>query len=80
MPVFVARERELTQLDRFLNLALAGQSQEVLTLARELGHPFSLADVLCYAGCMVSEMRRDAQALKENAEELARLADEKVPV
>ena len=56
------------------------QSQEVLALARELGHPFSWADVLYYAGCMVSEMRRDAQALKENAEELARLADEKVPV
>jgi predicted ATPase len=56
------------------------QSQEVLALARGLGHPFSLADVLYYAGCMVSEMRRDAQALKDNAEELARLADEKVPV
>jgi DNA-binding SARP family transcriptional activator/tetratricopeptide (TPR) repeat protein len=27
-------------------------SREALLLARELGHPFSLADVLCYAGCM----------------------------
>jgi predicted ATPase len=54
------------------------QSQEVLALARELGHPFSLADVLCYAGCMLNEMRRDAQALKHNAEELTRLAHEKV--
>jgi predicted ATPase len=56
------------------------QSQEVLALARELGHPWSLADVLCYAGCLVNEMRRDAEALEENAEELMRLAKEKVPV
>jgi predicted ATPase len=56
------------------------QSQEVLALARELGHPFSLADVLCYAGCLVNEARRDAVALKESAEELMRLAKEKVPV
>jgi predicted ATPase len=55
------------------------QSQEALALARELGHPFSLADVLCFAGCMFNEMRRDAQALKDNAEELMRLANEKVP-
>ncbi|NIQ90833.1 MAG: hypothetical protein GWN93_18220 [Deltaproteobacteria bacterium] len=53
------------------------RSQEALALARELGHPFSLADVLCYAGCMFNEMRRDAQALKDNAEELMRLANEK---
>jgi DNA-binding SARP family transcriptional activator/predicted ATPase len=55
------------------------RSDEALALARELGHPFSLADVLCYAGCMFNEMRRDAQALKGNAEELMRLANEKVP-
>jgi predicted ATPase len=55
------------------------QSQEALALAGELGHPFSLADVLCFAGCMFNEMRRDAQALKDNAEELMRLANEKVP-
>jgi predicted ATPase len=56
------------------------RSQETLALARELGHPFSLADVLCYAGCMFSEMRRDALALKDHAEELMRLASEKVPM
>jgi tetratricopeptide (TPR) repeat protein len=56
------------------------RSQEVLALARELGHPWSLADVIFYAGCMLNEMRRDAQALKGNAEELLRLANEKVPV
>jgi DNA-binding SARP family transcriptional activator/predicted ATPase len=55
------------------------RSQEALALARELDHPFSLADVLCYAGCMFNEMRRDAPALKDNAEELMRLANEKVP-
>jgi predicted ATPase len=55
------------------------RSQEALALARELGHPFSLADVLCYAGCLFNEMRRDAQALKDNAEELMRLSSEKVP-
>jgi predicted ATPase len=55
------------------------RSRESLVLARELGHPLSLADVLGYAGCILSEMRRDAQALKDHAEELMRLADEKVP-
>jgi DNA-binding SARP family transcriptional activator len=56
------------------------QSREALALARELGHPWSLADVLWYAGCMVNEMLRDVQALKNHAEELMRLAEEKVPV
>jgi predicted ATPase len=53
------------------------RSQEALALARELGHPFSLADVLCYGGCLFNAMRRDALALKNNAEELKRLANEK---
>jgi adenylate cyclase len=48
----------------------AKRSQEALILARELDHPFSLADVLCYAGCLFNSMRRDAPVLKENAEEL----------
>ncbi len=56
------------------------QSQRALALARELNHPFSLADVLAYGGCLFSQMRRDAQALKGNAEELVRLSREKVPV
>jgi predicted ATPase len=53
------------------------RSQEALALARELGHPFSLADVLCYAGCQFDKMRRDAEALRGHAEELVRLANEK---
>jgi DNA-binding SARP family transcriptional activator/predicted ATPase len=56
------------------------RSQEALALARELGHPFTLADVLCYAGCMFSEMRRDGLALKNHAEELMRLASERTLV
>jgi predicted ATPase len=56
------------------------RSQEALTLARELDHPFSLADVLCYAGCMFNQMRRDVQAFKQNAEELVRLSSEKAQV
>jgi predicted ATPase len=51
-------------------------SQQALALARELDHPFSLVDVLCYGGCLLNQMRRDARALKENAEELVRLAVE----
>jgi len=52
------------------------RSQEALALAQELDHPFSLVDVLYYAGCMLHVMRRDAQALKEDAEEIVRLSDE----
>jgi DNA-binding SARP family transcriptional activator/predicted ATPase len=55
------------------------RSQEALALARELGHPFSRAEVLYFAGCFFNKMRRDAQALKGNAEELMPLSNEKVP-
>jgi predicted ATPase len=54
-------------------------STEALTLGRKLGHPFTLADIVCYAGCLFGEMRRDVVLLMENAEELIRLADEKIP-
>ena len=50
------------------------RSQEAITLARELEHAFSLADVLCYGGCVFNQMRQDAQALKDDADELARLS------
>jgi DNA-binding SARP family transcriptional activator len=55
-------------------------SQKALALARELGHPFTLADVLCFGGGMFSELRRDALAQKDHAEELIRLASGKMPV
>jgi adenylate cyclase len=54
------------------------QSRKALALARELDHPFTLADVLCYGGCLFSFMNRDAGALKGYAEELKRLAREKL--
>jgi predicted ATPase/predicted Ser/Thr protein kinase len=53
------------------------RSQEVLALARGFDHPFTMVDVLCYAGCMFNLMRRDPVALKENAEAMIQLANEK---
>jgi predicted ATPase len=50
------------------------RSREALALARELDHAFTSADVLCFGGCLFNKMRRDAQALKDNAEELIRLS------
>jgi predicted ATPase len=43
-------------------------------MAAELGHPFSLAEIVLFAGCLLSLMRSDARALTMYAEELARLA------
>jgi predicted ATPase len=53
------------------------RSEEVLALACELGHPFSLADGLAFAGCEYHKMRRDACALRNHAEELMRLSKER---
>jgi adenylate cyclase len=50
-------------------------SQEALRLARELDHPFTLADVVSYGGCLFNRMRRDSQAMMANAQELMKLAD-----
>jgi predicted ATPase len=55
------------------------RSQQALALAREFDHPFTLADVLCYAGCMFNSMARDAQAIQDYADELIQLAGDKVP-
>jgi DNA-binding SARP family transcriptional activator/predicted ATPase len=52
-------------------------SENALALAHELDHPFSLADVTCYAGCVFSKLRRDAQTLKDSAEELIRISRER---
>jgi predicted ATPase len=51
-------------------------SQKALVLARGFNHPFSLADVLCHAGCMFNAMRRDAAALNINAQEMMNLSTE----
>jgi predicted ATPase len=56
----------------------ARRSQEALVLARALGHPFSLGDVLCYAGGFLSELRQDGQRLMDYGAELQQLA-KKVP-
>lgn len=48
------------------------RSQDAMVLARELGHAFSLADVLCYGGCVPDQMRRDVTALREHSEALIR--------
>jgi DNA-binding SARP family transcriptional activator/predicted ATPase len=51
-------------------------SQQAIALARSLDHLFSLADVLCFAGCWFNLMQRDAPAVKTHAEELIRLSSE----
>ena len=51
------------------------RSQETLDLGRKLVHPFSLADVLCFAGCLFHSMRRDAEKLAEEADALMQNAD-----
>jgi tetratricopeptide (TPR) repeat protein len=54
-------------------------SQKSLKLARELGHPFSLADVLSFAGCQFNVQRRKGKPLEVAARELERLSKEVVP-
>jgi DNA-binding SARP family transcriptional activator/predicted ATPase len=54
------------------------KSEEAFALARALDHPFSLVEIVFFAGCLLSSMRRDAQAVKHDAEELTRLASEKL--
>jgi DNA-binding SARP family transcriptional activator/predicted ATPase len=54
----------------------AERSREALALARMLDHPFSLVDVVCFGGCVLNQMRRDAPALRKDAEELIGLSKE----
>jgi predicted ATPase/DNA-binding SARP family transcriptional activator len=54
------------------------RSRQAISLARKFNHPFTLADVLCYAGCMFNAMYRDAQALNQHAEQLVQLSNEKL--
>jgi predicted ATPase/DNA-binding SARP family transcriptional activator len=53
------------------------RSQQALDLAREIAHPFSLADVLCFAGCMLKSIQRDGEGLLRDAEELIELSHER---
>jgi predicted ATPase len=50
------------------------RSQEALALSRKLDHAFSLADVLCFAGCVFNQLRGNAQELQHYGDELARLS------
>jgi DNA-binding SARP family transcriptional activator/predicted ATPase len=52
----------------------ANRSQQAIALTRRFNHQFTLADVLCYAGCQVSRMQRDAHDLLKYADELIGLA------
>jgi predicted ATPase/DNA-binding SARP family transcriptional activator len=57
----------------------ARRSQEALALARELGHPWSLIDVLSFGGCLFNAMRREGQTLDDDAREMTQWVTEKVP-
>ena len=50
-------------------------SHEALTLARELSHPFSLAEALGYAAWL-HQFRREGQAVQERAEAVIALSTE----
>ncbi len=51
------------------------RSEETLALGLKSGHPFSLADAHCFAGCMLHSMRRDAIRLEKEADALIQIAD-----
>jgi adenylate cyclase len=53
-------------------------SEEVLSVTRNLGHPFTLIDVLCFGGCLFNSMRRDADLHIRYAIEFKNLANEKL--
>jgi DNA-binding SARP family transcriptional activator/predicted ATPase len=54
------------------------KSEEAFVLARAINHPFSLAEIVLFAGCLLNSLRRDAKIVKDNAEELVQLASEKL--
>jgi predicted ATPase len=49
--------------------------EEALALARWFGHPFTLEDVLCYAGGILDVMRRDGPSLKKTTGEMIAIAE-----
>jgi adenylate cyclase len=57
----------------------AAQSEQALTWARDLGHSWSLADVVCYAGCMFHAIRRAPHPLLDAAKELGQVAQSGIP-
>jgi DNA-binding SARP family transcriptional activator/tetratricopeptide (TPR) repeat protein len=53
------------------------KSQDAIALAKSFDHSFTLADVLCFAGCMVNEIRNDGESLSRAAVDLKQLTDER---
>jgi len=51
------------------------RSQETLKLGRKLAHPFSLADAICYGGCLLNSMCQDTEKLTQEADALMENAD-----
>ncbi len=49
-------------------------SQEAIALARHQNHPFTMVDVLCYAGCMLGAIQHDTEKLSNYAEQMADIA------
>jgi adenylate cyclase len=56
----------------------ARRSQEALALAHKLGHPFSLTDVLAFAGCLFHGFSRDVERFSACADEMVELATDQV--
>jgi adenylate cyclase len=52
------------------------KKREALALSHEFSHPFTHADVLCYAGCQLSSMRRDSKDLGLESKELIQLSQQ----
>jgi DNA-binding SARP family transcriptional activator/Cdc6-like AAA superfamily ATPase len=51
------------------------RSQETLEIGRKLNHPFSLADAICFGGCLLNSMSRDAEKLAQAANALIETTD-----
>jgi predicted ATPase/DNA-binding SARP family transcriptional activator len=51
------------------------RSRQALALIGEFDHPFSVAEVLCFAGCMYHSLRGDAEAVEKYAAEMLRLTN-----
>jgi predicted ATPase/DNA-binding SARP family transcriptional activator len=51
-------------------------SQETVRLAKQFNHPFTLADVFSYAGCLLNSLLGDAETLQEAAQSLSSLSEE----
>jgi adenylate cyclase len=53
------------------------QGRKALALSQEMGHPFTRAEIVSFAGCMPAAMRRDGKALQQSAGKVLQLVAEK---